>query len=753
MTQGITVTYDDTDDDELPLGTVRLDDGEGGGAPFTYKQNEYDPNLVEVFEGHPDGLAALKEIAEKVFDDFTADFEATSEYRARMAKIWKMFIGDLPAKEYPFQHCANMHMPLLLENISRVGARAFDELFGDWTNVFGVAPVGPAGADVAEVLTLHEGWQIRTGIPDFKRQMARGMEAFFLIGDVTCHSYYDEVRGQNCHQILTPDEFITPFMHASASPDYHDLPHYTKILRYQRHELQRMRGKWEHVDEVIDREAPSWGDDPESIMERATAETRGLDPDSSSSAPYQLLWYEGWLELPDQDRDRFCQVILDHETKSIMKLCILEEPDWRDAQRHDRQKAQLADYQQKMQEHQKITQQHQQGGDMVHDAATELAQRGELAPMQAQLIDQHLGEQTDLPPAPTPPPWMQDPSNPDEVPESPKMSPILLFSHAVCIESLVGNLGIGFGDIIIHLNRAANTTLSQFIDAGTQANTSSFLTAQTFEFKKPPVIAPGAFISVPGATSQNLKDGILPLQFQPPSQALMDVVKLCEELSSSAVQSPNALSGEPGKSGETYRGLNERIEQATKQLSVPTRRYGDFFVQIMKNNAKLNALFLPDGEIEAIVAQQTTLPQGKGDPLIEVAKQGRGLYRQGYQVEIRSDLRFTSQAQRIQEADAVVGFCAPNGPLAGNLPLKQYALMKSFEARNRRDLIPFLGPMLGPPSTPLGLPPPPPPGMVPPSGAEGEKPGGAPAGADKAGPQAPNKPPPQPPTPGQPGIA
>lgn len=747
MSQGnIQVTLDeqpgDTPDEEVPL-----DDGEEA-PPEALSYNDAETNLVEIFEAHPDGLDALKDIANQVYDDFTADRESTSEYRDRMAGIWSLFVGMLPEKEYPFEDAANPHMPILLESITRITFRAIDELFGDWQNVVGIVPVGPADADVAQVLTLHNNWQMRVKITDFKRQMHKALMGFFLLGDVTVHSYFDPTRRVNVHEMLTPDQFVTPYLSASATPDYGDMPHYTKVLSYHKHTLQQMRDTWANVDEVIERSSPSWSDEPEEVMGRVQAEAMGVDPESSSTAPYKILWYEGYLELPGQDRDRFCQVIMDHNTKHVLKLCIQEEPDWADAQRHQQQEAELAAYRQAAVEHQNLLQSQQQAQALVQGAAQDLAARGELGPMQRQVIQGHLGDSGDVPPPPQPPSWVNDPNDPSEAPEPPRSAPILMFSHGVCIESLFGNLGFGFGSIVADLNRAANTALSQFTDSATFANQGFFLTPQNVEFTKEPEVSPGAFIRIPGLNPDQM-EAIRQIQMPQPSAALKDVFELMQALGQSSVQAPEALSGEPGKSGETYRGLSERIEQATKQLSVPTRKFGDMVAQIYINNAKLNALNLPDGEIETVIAQQTTVPQDVGSPLMEIAKRGRELYAQGYQVEIKSDMRFTSQAQRIQEALQVVALASPNGAMQGNQPLLQYGLKKAFEAMGRRDLIPFLGPMLPPPQTPLGLPPPPPPGMpvaAPPAQGAPAKPG------MPAGPNKPQPPPHQPAQPGQPGI-
>src|SRR5690606_29569604 len=45
-----------------------------------------------------------------------------------------------------------------------------------------------------------------------------------------------------------------------------------------------------------------------------------------------------------------------------------------------------------------------------------------------------------LPPPPVPPPWMADGKM---EPDPPQKEPIYMFAHGVCLEPMIGNLGIG----------------------------------------------------------------------------------------------------------------------------------------------------------------------------------------------------------------------------------------------------------------------------------------------------------------------
>lgn len=714
------------DDQELEL-TVEEPLPEDAEAEIPFVYDEESKNLVPEFLAHVDGKAALKTIATKVIDDFDNAWEASEEYRQRMSNDWKIFAGDLPPKAWPHKDAANVHVPILIENITRVAFTMFGELFSEG-EFFTVAPVGPDDKEIARNLTIHGNWQFRTQIPDFHRQQHRGVLGFFFIGDVTFHSFFDGFRKENRHEFLTPDEFVTPFVYTSTMPDYSDVPYRVKILNLYRHELQAKKSEWHGVQEMIDGKAPTWMDEPEQPLAQGVSEVSGvMIPESSKVAPYKILWYEGWLELPNQVDDRFCQAIVDYRSKTILKLAIHEHAHWQDKMRYDAELAELTAFRQEETAYNAQTAE-------LEGAQYELGQmaaQGLTGPEAGARAAEQL-EQT-RPPAPLPPRWMKDPADPAEVPAKPRKAPIHLFAHGVCIEPLVGNLGLSYGRQQADFNRAANTALNQFTDAATLANVWSIITPDTVSFENPFMIAPGKVNKAKGMIGTELERNIMQLKGAEPSPALMQLVKEIIGWSRSSMHAENVLSGASGKSGETYRGLAVRLEQATKQISVAGGKYKGLLKQIVENNAKLNAMFLPEDELLQIFNHDQ-------QSMVELAI-GRRLYDRNYRVEVRADLRFTTQAMKIAEADELLMMPEQVPQLRGNLWFIYESLKRALLARGLPDMVTKLGPAPpgdGPP-TPLGM-------MAPPNQlAPGGVPGSQPANG-AGGPPVP-KGPPEPPTP------
>jgi hypothetical protein len=676
----------EVEDADEPEEAEAIDTLDAEAEPeLTY--DEEAPNLVPELLKHPDGIAALKEMADFAVDQFDAAWEAQEGYRERLANDLRLFTGDLPEKLYPFKNCANAHVPIMLENITRLQMRAAGELFGDWTAVATVLPVGPDDRETADILSRHANWQISTSLTDFKRQMMRALLMFFMAGDTVCHSYWDAAKKRNKHEVLTPDDFVIPHVHTTVEPDFSDCPWVAKVLYRYKHELQRMRDEWHDVDAVIERKTPSWDDEPNApIREEATA-VSGVEASDEQKAPYKLLHWEGWLELPNQVDERFCKLVVDHETRNVLQLQILEEEDWQDKLRHQTQEEELGRYRMEL--------------EAFNSSMLSLASGETLAPIGPD------GMPFTPPPPPMVPSWLESAeqaSDPLFAPDPVRKVPIHMFSHAVCIEPPSGPLGIGYGRIQADYNRAGNTVLSQFVDAATLANGGSYIVADGVSFESPLEVAPGKVNVAKGVTPGELDKSLKEIKAPPANPQLIEVLKLVEEWGQSSMQAPSVLSGESGKSGETFRGISTRVEQATKQLTVVTSRFGDFVAQVLKNNAKLNAKFMDENEIVFVNNHKLGTAQE--------LRIGRQLYERDYRVVLRSDLRFASQAQRITEADQTLSMVSSLPQLQNNIPLMFQALKEALIARSQEHLVPFLGPEPAPPPTTLGIPPPPP--MMPP---------------------------------------
>lgn len=309
------------------------------------------------------------------------------------------------------------------------------------------------------------------------------------------------------------------------------------------------------------------------------------------------------------------------------------------------------------------------------------------------------------PEAPPPPPWaeMDGEGNLILEPQEPKRVPVYMFSRAILIHGLSGVYGMGYGRVQGDFNKAANTILSQYVDTAGLNNAPAWLASNQVTFDNGLDLSPGA-INKTNLTGDELSNQMIPIQVPRANPQMLNLVESVVSMSKSAVAAPDILSGAQGPSGETFRGQSQRLEEANSQLSEVTSRLGVCLKNVLMNNNKMNAEFLHDDEMLALMDHKI----GQMRQVVV----GRDLYQRGFQVSLTADMRFVSQQIRTQEATELMQLPAQIPMLQNNVAFAQYAAMKYLQARDMADAIPFLGPPLPPPETPMGLPPPePPPGM------------------------------------------
>lgn len=659
------------DDIELEnLTEVDIDDENATEEP-PFQWSDDDENLVDTFMQTNRGKEELKRIQNHMKECFDEEWEAQTEYREQAAADWKAFIGFLEKKTFPYENCANINVPIAYENIIRLAFRMSGELFGDWSDVVGVLPVGPEDTPVTDLMSKHDNWQVTNEIPGFDRQMDKALLKYLLNGDVACHSYYDVVTKTNKHDVLSTDEFLVPNSITSCDPSFADAPFMCRIHHYQDHELYRLKGAWTNVDKYLEKSHVSEEDELDLPMKETHQDVLGTEkPDYPKYNTHKIIQWIGWMDMPDQDRPRYVQGYFYYETGELLQLTIHEQASWEEVERYQSQMADLEQFRAQSQAYreafsmQEEAQANIDANPLIDDEDKMSMSMGQTAP----------------PPPPIPPTWLgeQDPDNEEVTPPEMEKRPVLGFTHGVLIEPLEGTLGFGFGKLLADLNRAANTVIDQFVDSATQSNVNEIIVPAEVDFEKPFRSRPGAIHKIKNVTGTDLRQSVIVM---PKGQANPQMVQLCELLikwGQSAPQSPDILSGAPGKSGETFRGISIRSEHATKQLSVITRKFSRFVANIYKQNARLNSIFMDEKKFVAINNRELGGLEG-----IEV---GRAMYRRPYDVVFRSDMRYSSMGQKVQEADELLQI-AMQVPHLQQMPgFMTRILVKVLEARGESEL-------------------------------------------------------------------
>lgn len=703
--------------------------------------DEESPNVVPDLMNSAKGEAFVQKAALEIHGNFQAAWDANKDARDRFSADYKMFIGKLPKKTFPYENCANLHIPISMENISRVHCRIYSEIFGDPNNVVGFIGGDPDSKQIADALTQHTHWQIEEQIQDFYSQMWLALLLHIMIGDWTCQSYYSEQLGRNVHEVLTVDQFVAPFTHTSRSYDYSECPFYARVMQMYDQELEQYSDSWYGISELLDKDDAATDDEvdqPGIDVAQDLSGKRRSDEDSEVSRemkPRTIIWYEGWMRLPGHQKLRWVKAIYAKKERKLLLLSVHERQNWRDARRFRRQSEQLQQWKALRAQYEQESQQYQ-SDKIVHDTEIEtvrskaeqslsmLNTAPEQVPVDMLMSESELDRilaRTPQEPSPLPPPpnWLKG-ANPDTAEPAPvRMEPIRLFVHGKCMEAPAGPVGFGPGGMLADYVRAGNTIANQFVDAATQSNAPGFIARDGVEFSEKFTSQPGKINYARNMPGKAIADDIIPVPHQPANPQMMEILKLVMDSGQAALQAPDVLSGDPGKSGESFRGINLRVEQAVKQISVWAMRFVRPLRQVFINNSFLNSIHMDETEFFEVVDPSTKM---------SVAREvDRSWYEGDFLLKTKTDLKFSSQAQRVIEADEALKMALENPMTSMDQPLIWELTKESFVARGMHDKVPLLGPPPPPPMLPFGAMPPPVPPVGPPAPPPPPPPEGTPA--------------------------
>jgi hypothetical protein len=201
---------------------------------------------------------------------------------------------------------------------------------------------------------------------------------------------------------------------------------------------------------------------------------------------------------------------------------------------------------------------------------------------------------------------------------------------------------IGFGMLLLPLNRSVNTILNQLIDAGKLANTQGGFINKAVKMKDQDMkLEPGEWKKVNVGGDVNLAQNIVPISYKEPSNVLFSLLGLLIDSTKELSSVTDALTGtQPGQNVPATTML-ALVEQGLKVFGSIQRRLYRSFKKEYEKLYKLNKVFL-DAE---------TYSRVMDDP--------NAVFAQDYEdrsLDIRpvSDPNISSDAQRLARTKAIL---------------------------------------------------------------------------------------------------
>jgi hypothetical protein len=174
-----------------------------------------------------------------------------------------------------------------------------------------------------------------------------------------------------------------------------------------------------------------------------------------------------------------------------------------------------------------------------------------------------------------------------------RINPIQYFTDYQFLPSPDGCfIGMGFGTLLLHMNETINTILNQLIDAGKLANLQTgFIDSRIHIMGGTTTCDPGQWNRVKGVIGQQLKDGIVPLDYKEPSTVLYQLLGMLIQASKELTSSTDIMQGAMEVQNAPATSMLAMVEQGMKRLSAIQKRFNRSLKEEYQKQFRLNGIY------------------------------------------------------------------------------------------------------------------------------------------------------------------
>jgi hypothetical protein len=657
------------------------------GAPRRPPTSEAGPseatNLVAMFTDEEQ-----KKIAETVIRDYDADVKSREPRMKRLKEYQGLYASVMKVKNWPFQNCANINLPILVYPLLQIQGRLYDMVVPADGKFLYARPTGTNDMARAAIAEQFGNAYMRTEMPEMEQGMDDTMHQVCCYGSAFRRTYWNSYEGRVCSDWIPIEDFVVAHSQRSQDPSMRDVPRYTMVqhLTYYDLEAYGAQGIYENFERVKAEDPKSNHDSSEFKQQLEKIDgSQASHETTTEDKPRMVLEQHRIWRMPKSGkhaafdgRPHAVIITVDEMSQQVLRMVVREEPDPRDLKRFQKE-------QQAFDTH-------------IQQQQTYVAELQAFGSVQESAM--RMG--TPLPPdfappmEPAPPPGIPtDETGSPTTPKPQRQREICFFTHYRAFPS-EGFYGLGFGDFLAGLNKGANALLNQHIDGVTLTNAKvGFISRQMKSQRGPITVKPGELTEV-DAPMGAVKDGIFYPETPKNDPTTMPLLELLIGSGDKMVASSDIMSGSTSGANRTAKEAQILVSQAMTQITVVARRIKSAFKHELDKIWRCWGVFLPEEDIVTII--------GEDEQPMELAI-GRSLFRPDAQVVPAADPR--TKMERLEETMAVYMAVSQNPFLMALPPPNRDALMRAvtedvLRAHGADRLIKLL-----PPPAPAQPPPPP----------------------------------------------
>ena len=503
----------------------------------------------------------LTDIGLTVVEDYEKDEQSRSEWRKMAEEAMEIAMQVTQEKNYPWPGAANIKWPGLTIASLQFNARAYPALIPG-TNVVKCQVIGPdpQGEEYQRAMRIsrHMSYQILEKDKNWESDMDRLLIMAPIVGTLFKKTYFDPAKRSCVSELVTPFELVVPYF-AKSLEDAARITHCIEMLPNSVEERMR-KGIFLEIEL-----APSQMDISAEQMQRYA--NRGLVPPASDDdAPRKILEQHRWLDIDDDGYQEPYIITVDKTTGKVLRLIkrYTKENIETDRDEEIKMLAQMA------------MEQVQQ--EMSSGMPNEMRMESIMASVETEI--EALEKKAEII----------------------GIEPIHYFTKFGFIPAPDGSFyDVGFGTIQRPIIESINTMLNQLIDAGTLQNSASGFVSRSSRMKKGDLkFRPFEWKQI-DVVGGNLRDAIVPLPVQAPSNVLFSALQLLISYSERLFSVSELMTGQtPGQNTPATTSM-AALEQGMKVYSGIFKRLYRSLKEEFKKIYELNKLYLDPVEYFVVV--------------------------------------------------------------------------------------------------------------------------------------------------------
>jgi chaperonin GroES len=500
------------------------------------------------------GEEDLRNIGFDVVQSYEVDKQSRRKWETKMEDATKLALQLVEPKTYPWPQASNVKFPLLTIASLQFQSRAYPSLIKapDLVKYRVQGKDDGQKAARAQRISSHMSYQLLEQDESWEEDQDKAFLALPILGCVFKKSYYDPVVGHNRSRIVLPKNLVVHYFAKSID----DCQRKTEIFELSNNEIREreLRGIFKEHE---------YGPPPTGDLNKEEDNRQGLTPpfnDNASDVPRVFLEQHCYLDL-DKDGYREPYVItVDKSTSKVARIVsridsIVTE-----------QSIQIKDLQTRVR---MIAEGAMQAPE---DQAAQAEQT--IIRIQQQIEELAAQKQKIL-----------------------RINPVEYYTKYSFIPSPDGGFyDLGFGALLSPINDSVNTLLNQLIDAGSLQNSNSGFLGKGARIKGGKIrFGPNEWKRV-NVTGQNLRDSIVPLPVNQPSDVLFNLLSLLINYAERVGSVTDTMTGEnPGQNTPAY-NMSAMLEQGLQVFNGIFKRVYRSQRAEFRKLFKLNAIYLDQEE-------------------------------------------------------------------------------------------------------------------------------------------------------------